>query len=408
MSAVATIESLGLQGDGFARDATGPLHVPLTLPGERVEVERHGARGRLLRVIDASPERVEPPCPHFGQCGGCELQHAAGSLYHAFKRDRVVAAFSREGLRPDVEALIPCAPATRRRAVFSAVRAGPRVLFGFHEAQSDRVAPIRTCLVAVPAIVRQLGALEALAAILIDRKRELRLTVTATESGLDVAVEAAAALTPRTRLAAIEHAMGAGWARLTIDGEIAVQSAPPQVSFGTVAVQPPPGAFLQAVAASEEEMARLVAEHLVGCRSVADLFCGVGTFALRLASRQAVHAVESEAGALAALDKARRAAGKLKPVSTERRDLFRRPLTTKELDRFDGVVFDPPRAGAEAVSRELARSEVRRVAAVSCNPVTLARDAKILIEGGYRLERVVPIDQFLWTHHVEVVALFER
>ncbi|WP_062011284.1 class I SAM-dependent RNA methyltransferase [Aureimonas sp. AU4] len=408
MSQTLTIESLGQQGDGFARSDAGPLHVPLTLPGERVQVETKGSRGRLVAVIEPSPDRVEAPCPHFGRCGGCELQHADDPLYAAFKRDRVATAFRREGLTPEIDDLVRCPPASRRRAVFSAVRAGPRALFGFHEANSNRVAPIRTCLIAVPAIVSAFPALEALATILIDRKRELRLTVTAAENGLDVAVEAAAELNARNRLAAIEHAVASGWSRLTIDGEIAVQAAPPQILFDGIAVEPPPGAFLQAVAASEEAMAKLVVSHFKPARAVADLFSGVGTFSLRLARDHAVHAVESEASALAAIDRAQRMPQGLKAITTERRDLFRRPLTVKELNRFGGVAFDPPRAGAEAVSRELARSEVPLVAAVSCNPTTLARDARLLIDGGYRLRRVVPIDQFLWTHHVEVVALFER
>ncbi|MBB3949653.1 class I SAM-dependent RNA methyltransferase [Aureimonas jatrophae] len=408
MSAVLTIESLGQQGDGFARTEAGPVHVPLTLPGERIRADTKGSRGRLVELVERSPDRVDAPCPHFGRCGGCELQHADDRLYAAFKRDRVVTAFRREGLTLDVEDLVRCPRGSRRRAVFSAVRAGPRVLFGFHEANSNRVAPIETCLIAVPAIVRALPELATLAPILIDRKRELRLTVTAAENGLDVAVEAAADLNARNRLSAIEHAVAAGWTRLTIDGEIAVQSAPPQILFDGIAVEPPPGAFLQAVAESEAAMARLVVEHLRPARAVADLFSGVGTFAARLARDHAVHAVESDAAALTSLDRAQRTPQGLKAITIERRDLFRRPLTIRELNRFGGVVFDPPRAGAEAVSRELSQSEVPLVAAVSCNPTTLARDARLLIDGGYRLKRIVPIDQFLWTHHVEVVALFER
>lgn len=408
VSQTVTIEALGQQGDGFAQGPSGPLHVPLTLPGETVAVQPVGNRARLVEILQRSPERIEPPCPHFGICGGCELQHADDALYAAFKRDRVVTAFAREGLSPEVDDLVRCPPHSRRRAVFSAVRAGPRVLFGFHEANSNRVAAIRTCVIADPTIVANLAALEGLAAILIDRKRELRLTVTVAENGLDVSVEAAAELTPRTRLAAIEHAIAARWVRLTIEGEIVVQTAAPQIVFDGVGVEPPPGAFLQAVAGSEAAMASLVVEHLRPAKAVADLFSGVGTFAFRLAREHAVHAVESEAAALIAVDRAQRVPQGLKPITTERRDLFRRPLTVKELNRFGGVVFDPPRAGADAVARELARSTVPRVAAVSCNPTTLARDARILIEGGYTLLQVVPIDQFLWTHHVEVVALFAR
>ncbi|WP_185985208.1 class I SAM-dependent RNA methyltransferase [Aureimonas mangrovi] len=405
MSETVQIEALGAKGDGIA---PGPLYVPFALPGETVEVERRGARARPLRIVQPSAERREPPCPHFGACGGCDLQHASDELYRAFKRELVAEAFRRAGIKTEVAPLVPCAPGTRRRAVFTAVRAGPRVLLGFHQAQSHRIEDLKTCLVAVPAIEKALPLLRRLAATLIDRKRPLRLTVFAGPAGLDIAAEDAARLTHALRQSALTMALEAGLARLTVGGEVLVESRRPVVDLGGIVVEPPPGAFLQAVTGAEAQMATLVETHLEDAKAAADLFCGVGTFTLRLARHTAVHGVEGEAPALAALDKARRGAPGLKPVTSERRDLFRRPMTAKELARFDAVVFDPPRAGAEAQARELAASKVKRVAAVSCNPTTLARDAAILIEGGYALLSVTPIDQFLWSHHVEAVALFSR
>lgn len=405
MNEIVRIEALGAKGDGVAE---GPVFVPFTLPGEEWEILREGARTQALKLVHPSPERREAPCPHFTACGGCDLQHASEDLYREFKRGLVVEAFRRAGIETEVGDLVSCAPATRRRAVFTAARAGNRVLFGFHQAGTNRLEDLRTCLVVVPEIERALARLRRLAGLMIDRKRALRMTVYAGPSGLDIAVEDAVKLSEAIRAQAIRSAADMDACRLTVDGETVIETRRPVVDLGGIAVEPPPGAFLQAVATAETEMARLAATHLKSAKTVADLFGGLGTFALRLARRHGVHAVENDALALSALDKARRTASGFKPLSVERRDLFRRPLTAKELSRFDGLVFDPPRAGAEAQSREIAASKVAKVAAISCNPATLARDAKTLIEGGYKLLGVTPIDQFLWSHHVEAVALFER
>lgn len=408
MSDTLTIARLGAKGDGIAETPGGPVYVPFSLAGEIVEATREGARARIDAILSASPERREAPCPHFGICGGCDLQHASDAVYRAFKRDVVVEAFRRQGIEAEVGELVPCAPQTRRRAVFSAVRAGNRVLFGFNAALTHRIVPIEVCLVVVPAIAERLAVFRELAGLAIDRKRPLRMTVMASASGVDVALEDTAKLNEPLRQKIVRLAIEANLARVSLGQEVLIETRPPLVDVGGLAVQPPPGAFLQAVASAEAAMAAKVLSHLDSCRSVADLFSGFGTFSLRLARHSAVHAVESDAAALAALDRTVRTERGLRPVTSERRDLYRRPLTAKELKRFDGIVFDPPRAGAEAQSRELAASAVPRIAAVSCNPATLARDARLLIDGGYSLVSVVPIDQFLWSHHVEAVALFER
>lgn len=408
MSETIRIERLGVKADGIGMGPGGPAYVPFTLPGESITAERQGQRARATAILEASPERQAAPCPHYTHCGGCDLQHASPALYADFKRDLVVEALRRAGLDAPVHAMVPTAPGTRRRAVFSATRAGTRILFGFHEAMSNRIASIDTCLVLKGEIVSALPALRKLAEGLVARKGETRLTVTLAGTGLDIAVETGQTLSEPLRARATQIALSSDFARLSVNGEIVIEPRPPVVLAGDVPVLLPAGAFLQAVAGAEAEMARLALAHLQGCRQVADLFCGVGTFAFRLARHHATHAVENDASSLAALDRAQRAASGLKPLTSERRDLFRRPLTAKELKRFDGVLFDPPRAGAEAQARQLAESSVRRVVAVSCNPLTLARDARILVDGDYRLTEVTPIDQFLWSHHVEAVALFER
>lgn len=404
-----TIESLGAKGDGIAQGERGPLYLPFTLPGEVVDTEAEdGPAGHDFTLLEASPERRDPACPHFGDCGGCDLQHASDEVYRDFKRGLVVHALQREGIDTEVAPLVTCRPRSRRRVTLTAVKAGNRVVLGYNAARTNRVVGIETCPIAHPAIEKALPFLRRLSSLLIDRKRPLQLAVTVTSAGLDVALSDTAPLSEKLRQPAVTMALEAGIARLSLGSEILVKSRPPLVDFSGIAVELAPGAFLQAVESTENAMAERVLGHLSGGKRVADLFSGCGTFSLRLARHVAVHAVESDAAALAAQDRAHRGASGLKPLSSERRDLYRRPIPAKEMKNFDGVLFDPPRAGAEGVSRELAASAVKRVAAVSCNPVTLARDLRILIDGGYRLVSVTPLDQFLWSHHVEAVALLER
>ena len=406
-----TIESLGAKGDGIAQTAAGQAFLPFTLPGEVVEVECEANGGGArpdFTLIDASPERREPACPHFGACGGCDLQHASDAVYRDFKRGLVVTALERAGLDVEVAPLVACGPRSRRRVTFTATRTGSDVHLGYNAARTNRVIAVSTCPIALPAIEAALPFLNRIAALMIDRKRPLKLLVTATKEGLDVALSDAVKLADNIRQKAVSLAIEAGIARLSIDGEVVVKSRPSMVDFAGVAVELPPGGFLQAVESAEHAMAELVLTHLASAKRVVDYFSGSGTFSLRLARHSAVHAVESEAASLAAQDQAYRYVTGLKPLTTERRDLYRRPVPAKEMKNFDGAVFDPPRAGAEGLARELAGSSIKRVAAVSCNPVTLARDLRLLVDGGYRLVSVTPIDQFLWSHHVEAVALLIR
>ncbi|MEW6632659.1 MAG: class I SAM-dependent RNA methyltransferase [Pseudomonadota bacterium] len=408
MSTRFTIARLGAQGDGVAMAEGGEVFIPFTLPGETVTAARQKDRGTLMSVLEASPLRVDPACRHFTECGGCALQHLEAGAYRQWKRDKVVHALKSKGIACEAEALVPCAPETRRRVVFSARRTEAGMLLGFVRALSSEIIPVEECPISLPAIVAALDRLRILADLVCATSKSFHLAVTATASGLDIAVQDGGKLGDNQRRIASNFVVAEGLARLSVDGEIVVEAKKPMVQFGTVAVAMPPGAFLQATEAAEQTMASLVGQHLARAKRVADLFAGCGSFALRLAAKSEVHAVEADAPALAALDRAFRFANGLKRVTNERRDLFRRPLTFKELNAFDGLVFDPPRAGAEEQSKQIARSEVPLVAAVSCNPVTLARDLRILLDGGYQLKGVTPIDQFLWSPHVEAVALLEK
>lgn len=408
MSSRFVIDRLGAQGDGIAAAEGGEVFIPFTLPGEAVTAARIKARADLIAVVELSPLRIDPACRHFGTCGGCALQHMQGEAYRAWKRERVAQTLRGAKIEADVAPLVACQPGTRRRASFSARRTETGMLLGFNRHLSAEVVSLQECPVTLPEIVAALPMLHTLAGLACATPQPFHLAVTATSSGLDIAIRDAGGMEERRRRQLADFAIREGVARLSVDAEIVVEPKKPVVMFGNVAVMPPSGTFLQATEAAEAAMATLVAGHLSRAKRIADLFCGCGSFALRLASKAEVHAVESDAAALAALDRGFRFASGLKRVTVEKRDLFRRPLTAKELDGFDGVVFDPPRAGAEDQAKQLARSQVPLVAAVSCNPATLARDLRILIDGGYTLKSVTPIDQFLWSPHVEAVALLEK
>lgn len=414
MATILNISTLGAQGDGVAEHEGRKVFVPLTLPGETVTAEINGERGHLVDIVSSSPLRVGPRCSHYGDCGGCALQHLADPAYLEFKRNLVVSALASRGLTADVDPVIAIAPRTRRRAVFAAARSGKAIVVGFHGRRSHRIVPIRGCAVITPGLQALMPRLERLAAIAAPPKDALTITVTDTSGGFDVAlsgIRKGFSADDRARL--IQAAGELGLARLSINGEIAMELAPPAIRAGAAHLVPPPGGFLQACEPSEAAMVRLVQEAVGDARKVVDLFSGAGTFSLPLASTATVHAVESDEAALAALNSAARKAQTprgegLRPVTIEKRDLFRRPLTSADLKRFDAAVIDPPRAGAEAQSAQLATSGIRRIAMVSCSAGTFARDLRLMADGGYRIQRITPVDQFLWSPHIEIVAALRK
>jgi len=410
-----TIDRLGAQGDGIAASQDGPVYVPFTLPGETVAIARVKNQGTVMSIASASADRQEPPCRHFGPdgingtCGGCTLQHMADAPYRAFKRQLVVDALKSKGLTPEVGEIVAAHPGERRRVVFAARKTEKDMLIGFNQAESHHIVAVEECPISSAGIISRLPAIRAVGAAIATNAEAFRIAVLETLSGLDLAVEGVKKLSDQQRRKAIEVVLGLrGIARVSLDGEILIEPSKPIVEFGGVQVSPPAGGFTQATKPAEEAMAKLVLAHVGKAKRIADLFAGAGTFSLQLARLGRVHAVEGDAKAIAALDHAARNTQGLKPVTVEKRDLFRRPLMTSELKVYDAVVFDPPRAGAEFQCKELARSTVKKIVAVSCNPLTLARDLAILVEGGYRITSVTPIDQFLWTSHVEVVATLEK
>ena len=406
-----TIIDIGHRGDGIAQGPDGAIYVPGALPGEAVEVEAvpgHPDRRRLLNIESRSATRIAPICPHFGVCGGCAVQHWDEAHYRAWKRGLVVEALRQAGLDTPVAELVDAHGEGRRRAVFHARSGSKGVLeVGFAAARSHRIVAIDRCPVLAGGLRGALKAAWALAETLGPTKKPLDIAATATDAGLDIDVRGSGPLKPALMSALARIAAEHDLARLTRHGELVALSRQPTMRIGKAIVLLPPAAFLQATAEGEAALARLTLSACARASKIADLFAGIGPFALRLAEGARVIAVDDDEAALAALKRAAAAPG-LKPVETGRRDLFRRPLLADELKEFDAVVFDPPRQGAEAQARELARSRVPLIVAVSCNPATFARDAAILVDAGYRLSPVTPVDQFRYAAHVEVVARFER
>jgi 23S rRNA (uracil1939-C5)-methyltransferase len=388
-----------------------PIFVAGALPGETVEVENvpgHPDRRQLLRVDDPSPERITPICPHFGVCGGCATQHIDASVYRAWKRGLVVTALQQAGVDAPVGDLVDAHGDGRRRAVFHA-RGGHNVIeVGFSAARAHRIIPIDRCPVLAKSLDGALKAAWAIAELLLPAKKPLDIQATATDAGLDIDVRGSGPLTVSLAAGLAKLAAAQNLARVTRHGELITQQRPPTLRIGKAIVSLPPAAFLQATAAGEATLAQLVIAACAGARIVADLFAGVGPFALRLAEQARVFAADNDEPALSALKRAAAVTAGLKAVEVKKRDLFKNPLVTEELNDFDAVVFDPPRQGAQEQSRRLAASKVSTVVAVSCNPATLARDMRLLVDGGYRPTSVTPVDQFRYSAHVEIVARLER
>ena len=392
-------ERMGRQGDGLASLDGRPLHLPKVLPSEIVEVED----GKVTRVLSASTDRIEAFCPKFENCGGCTLQHWREEPYVQWKRSLLEKALEAKGLYPAIEPLIDAHGDGRRRVSLHVRQAGQWVA-GFMEQKSHKLCALETCPVLEPAL-RHAPLIAASFGPLLGN---CDVGVTLADNGLDVAVKAERKAVLR-RIEPLQELFNR-WRllRLAINGEELMAAAQPFVTMGKARVQLPVQSFLQATRVGEETLARLVKEGLGKCKSVADLFCGVGPFALGLAESRAVHGFDSDKNAIAQLNNAVRYTQGLKPVSAEARDLFRTPLVVSELNAFDGIVLDPPRAGTEAQAKMIAQSKVKRVVYAACDVQTFARDATILAEGGYRLEKVFPVDQFKWTAHLEMAGWFAK
>ena len=393
------IEKLGQRGDGLAHVDGRLVVVPKTLPGETIDQTLSGTK-----IVTPSPDRVEPFCPYFDRCGGCKFQHLAHEPYAVWKRQQLVDALQGQGITIDVGPLIDAHGQGRRRASFHLRRINEVWQAGFMAEKTHDLVAIDHCPILVPRLARAPELAAGFGPLL----GNCDVVLTAMDNGIDVYVKADKQAVDQ-HFAQFRRMMETfGVIRVSVNAEVVSQSQGPMLAIGKARVAPPPGSFLQATALGEETLARLVLGHLGKSRNVLDLFCGVGPFALRIAERSRVHAIDSDKKAVGALAETLRNTTGLKPVVPETRDLFKMPLTFIELADYDCVVFDPPRAGAEAQCRQLAKSKVRNIIAVACDAQSFARDSKILIDGGYRLTSVTPVDQFKYSTHVEIVAHFTR
>ena len=408
MNETLTTARLGQRGDGVCDSADGQVFVPYALPGETVRAVRDGERGQLVEILAPSDSRIAAICPLFTRCGGCAAQHMEPGLYRAWKRNQVVVALQRAGIATEVGELVDAHGAGRRRVTFHARREGLGMMVGFMAARTHDLVAVEACPVLAPGLARAPAVAQLLANRLGGSNKPLDIQITASQAGLDVDIRGHGPAGDKLRLSLTEAAERLDLARLSMHGEIIVARRPPLQAMGKAHVAPAPGGFLQATTEGEAAICALVLAGLPKVKRVADLFSGCGPIAFRLAERAQVHAVESDKAAVLALTRASGQTQGLKPISSEVRDLFRRPLLEHELNGFDAVALDPPRAGAEAQVRRLAGSKVATIAYVSCDAASFARDAAILIEGGYALAGVTPVDQFRYSAHVELVGLFRR
>jgi 23S rRNA (uracil1939-C5)-methyltransferase len=419
------IESLGGRGDGVATLEGRPVFLPFALPGERVRARLTGERagglkGEVIELLQESPGRAEPPCPHFGPCGGCALQHLAEAEYLSWKVGLLPRALARRGIEGvEIKPLIRVPPGSRRRVTLAAARSGGVLRLGFHGRESHAVVDLETCLLMTSALQALLAPLRGTLAAVVGEGESAALTVTQTETGLDLLIvargelglearQALAQLAETRDLARVSHAEPSNGGAASEPEPVIIRRAP-RVRFGGAAVEPPPGIFLQPTAEGEALLRDMLLGYLPeDAREAADLYAGCGAFTFPMSARARVRAVDGDGAALAALQAAARGAGLGERIKAETRDLARAPLGAEELNGFDCLVFDPPRAGAKEQAAEIARSAVPAVIAVSCNPGTFARDARLLIDGGYALVEATPLDQFPWSGHLELAALFRR
>lgn len=415
MTETLTIARVGGQGDGIAETAAGPIFAPLTLPGETVRGVVREGRLEEVEFVTASPDRIAPVSPQYGDCGGCSLQHWAAQPYLDWKREQVRLALSREGIEVEVEPTVAVPAGSRRRLALHARRAPDgRAVLGFKARKSWRLVEVTSCPVADPRIVAALPALAKVAEPFLEHPKSApTLHVTLTLDGLDVDVtgverRSGGGLSRDAQMRAITAAAEADLARLSLAGETLVMARQPHVQFGPATVPLPAGGFLQAAPPAEQAMVERAVAAVKGAKKIADLFCGAGTFTFPLATVAPVIAADGSAQGIAALKAGFRTAKKIKTIEAQARDLFRRPMAPYDLRGCDAIVLDPPRAGALEQTQQVAQTKATTVVYVSCNPVTFARDARVLLDAGFRLESVTPVDQFLWSAHVELVSVFRR
>lgn len=408
---VLDIEAIGLKGDGIAHLDGGRLHLAYTLPGEQVRALIISGRTDVLDIVAASPERVAPGCRYFGTCGGCALQHWAPEAVARWKRGRIVSALGYVGIEAPIAGTLDAHGVGRRRVSLHIRRTEVGIEAGFMRAKSHELIDLDACPLLVPALAPAPELARRIGAALRGLAKPLDFQVTASEEGLDCDIRGSGPISEGQRQKLVALAVEAGLARLSLHGERLMEARAPKITFEdapSLSAFLSAGSFLQATARGEALLSKLALEGLEGVRHVADLFCGIGPFSLRLARHMKVAAFDADKTAIEMLARSIRANPGGKPTTAEARDLYRRPLYAPEMKPFDAMLLDPPRQGAEAQVREITKSKLSRLVYVSCDPESFARDAKLLIDAGFRIEKLTPVDQFRFSPHVELVAVLRR
>ncbi len=412
------ITKLGSSGDGIGMHEGKLVFVPFALPSEDVIVERvkenkNGITARLIEISEASPDRVAPVCQHYTKCGGCQAQHMSAKLYHSWMRDKVVKPLAQHALDTSVVSAPVITPLkTRRRVTLKARKTEKGVIFGFNARESHTIVNIIECPVTRDDIVRLFYPIRDVLAKILPKagKAEIHITITKTGSSLVFKSEARLSLSDREVLSTFAERYDVAaihWLEDDFPDPVLIRREP-LIDIKGVNVPLQPGGFVQASEEGQKLLIDQALEWIPDAKRVADLFAGIGTFTFALATNSQVLAAEGNEDAMAALIKARNITPNLKQIITRKRDLFIKPLTAEELSRFDAIIIDPPRAGARAQVEQISASDVKQILSVSCNPNTFARDTEILTKNGYSLKKIVPIDQFLYSEHIEIIALIHK
>ncbi|WP_339715359.1 hypothetical protein [uncultured Sneathiella sp.] len=418
MAVELVIDHIGASGDGVATQNGQTFYVPFTAPGDRIIATPTEARGKgqaatLEEMIAPGPDRIKPACRHFETCGGCALQHLPPEFTAEWKRQKIIESLSMAGItEAEILPTLTSTPRSRRRVEFIAAKRKKGVMIGFHLRRSHQIFDVGDCPLLAPGLLALIKPLRAMLPAVLPRNSTAKVMATMTNNGPDLVItadteldlgmrEVLAAFTAENMLARLSWRQGSNRPPEVVSARLSAD-----ISLAGVDVTLPPGGFLQASEDGERTLAAFATEALVGATHIVDLFAGVGSFTFPLADSARIHAVEGDAELAGGLQAAANRA--IRPITTETRDLFHRPLLVDELNKYDGLLFDPPRAGAKAQAEEIAKSEIPTVVAISCNPVTFARDVALLIDGGYSLGPVRPVDQFLWSPHIEMAAVLRR
>lgn len=407
------IDHIGAQGDGIARGPDGPLYIPFSVDGDDLEITTRGKQGRIRHIHAPSATRVDPVCRHFSRCGGCALQHVSADYYRDWKQQQIRNALRHRGF-DEVTVLAPeiSPPGSRRRARLTI---GPSAT-GFAERASHNIIDITECPVLAPEIMAVIDPARKFLRPRLAKYRKMTLQITLADNGLDIVLEAAGEPDLDLRMDIAGFAEAQDIARLCWQdrklkkpfAEILCERRKPRVTFDGRQVFIPPGSFLQATREGEAALTRFVKTALGQADRIVDIFAGCGTFSAALVGDHTVHAVDGNQDMITALTNSCRQMGLIRPLTSEVRDLFLRPLLPHELKKYDAAVLDPPRAGARDQIAEIVKSAMANLVMISCNPATFARDARALVEGGFIMGDILPVDQFLYSPHVELVAAFRR